>query len=311
MMRVVPTVRIAWAAVLGLLLVLAAAPAALAQEIEPRAYANIPTGLNFVAVGYAYSHGDISVDSSVPLEDASLGVHGTFLGYVRSFDFFGRSANVALALPYAWLSGSATFRGEAREREVSGFGDPRLRIAVNLYGAPALSTEEFKEYRQDLIIGVSVAVSAPLGQYDSDKLVNIGTNRWAVKPEIGLSKAWGPLVLELAAGVLFFTTNDDFFGGRTLEREPLYSVQGHVIYNFGHGIWGAVDVVGYRGGRTSVDGKKGDDIQETVRAGATLSFAIGPHSSIKLYGITGAYARIGASMHTGGIAWQVRWGGGP
>jgi hypothetical protein len=75
---------------------------------------------------------------------------------VRSFDFFGRSANVAVVVPYAWLSGSATFRGDQVEREVSGFGDPRLRIAVNLYGAPALSLEAFADYRQDLIIGVSV-----------------------------------------------------------------------------------------------------------------------------------------------------------
>jgi hypothetical protein len=311
MMRVVRIFGLALALATGFLALVAVAPAVRAQEIEPRAYANIPTGLNFVAVGYAYSQGDISVDSSVPLEDASLRIHGAFLGYVRSFDFFGKSANVAVALPYAWLSGSATFRGEAVEREVSGFGDPRLRISVNLYGAPALSVEEFADYHQDLIVGASVAVGVPLGQYDSDKLVNIGTNRWAVKPEIGVSKAWGPLILELAAGVAFFMPNDDFLGGRTLERAPVYSVQGHLIYNFVRGIWGAIDVVGYRGGRSSVDGKKGDDIQENVRVGVTLSFAIGPHSSIKLYGSTGAYVRTGTNMNTGGIAWQVRWGGGP
>jgi hypothetical protein len=132
-----------------------------------------------------------------------------------------------------------------------------------------------------------------------------------VKPEIGVSKAWGPLILELAAGVAFFMPNDDFLGGRTLERAPVYSVQGHLIYNFVRGIWGAIDVVGYRGGRSSVDGKKGDDIQENVRVGVTLSFAIGPHSSIKLYGSTGAYVRTGTNMNIGGIAWQVRWGGGP
>ena len=307
MMRAVRSFRLALAIASGVLALLMTAPGARAQEIEPRAYANIPIGLNFVAVGYAYSHGDIAVDSSVPLEDASLRIHATFLGYVRSFDFFGRSANVAVAVPYAWLSGSATFRGDQVEREVSGFGDPRLRIAVNLYGAPALSLEAFADYRQDLIIGVSVTVGVPLGQYDSDKLVNIGTHRWAVKPEIGISKAWGPLTLEAAAGVVFFTENDDFFHGHTLERAPIVSVQGHLIYNFYRGLWAALDVVGYRGGRTTVDGKEGDDIHENVRVGLTFSFPVTQHSSIKLFGSTGAYARTGATMTTGGIAWQVRW----
>ena len=73
----------------------------------------------------------------------------------------------------------------------------------------------------------------PLGQYDSDKLVNLGTNRWSVKPELGISKVWGPLTLEAAAGVTFYTTNDDFFGGKRREQEPLYSIQGHLIYNSG------------------------------------------------------------------------------
>ena len=307
MMPAVRTARFALAVVAGLMALFAPVPTARAQEIEPRAYANIPIGLNFVAAGYIYSSGDIAVDSSVPLEDASLRVHGAFLGYVRSFDFFGRSANVALAVPYAWLTGSATFRGDQVEREVSGFGDPRLRIAVNLYGAPALSLEEFKDYQQDLIIGVSVTVSVPLGQYESDKLVNIGTNRWAVKPEVGLSRAWGPFILEAAFGVVFFTENDDFLRGRTLERAPIYSLQGHAIYNIYRGIWAAFDIVGYRGGRTTVDGKEGEDIHENLRVGVTLSFPVTQRSSIKLYGSTGAYQRTGANMNTGGFAWQVRW----
>jgi hypothetical protein len=309
MMRTVPPVRIAPAAALGLVLLLTAS-VSFAQEIEPRAYSNIPTGLNFLAIGYAYSQGDVAFDASVPLEDASLRVHGTFLGYVRSFEFFGKSANAAIAIPYGWVSGEATFRGQPREREVNGFADPRLRLSVNLYGAPALSSEEFASYQQDLIVGVSVAVSVPLGQYDGDKLVNIGTNRWAVKPEIGLSKAWGPLTLELAAGVTFFTANDDFLGGRTLERAPLYSLQGHLIYSLPYGIWAALDAVGYRGGRTTLDGERGEDVQENVRVGLTMSFPLTRHSSVKLYGSTGVHARVGTSFNTVGIAWQVRWGGG-
>ena len=309
-MLAVSTVRTGFAIGAALLGLLGAVPHGAAQQIEPRAYSNIPVGLNFVAVGYIYSQGDIATDASVPLQDASLTVHATALGYVRSFDFLGKSASVAVVWPYAWVSGEATFRGQPREREVSGLADPFVRLSVNLYGAPALTLEEFAGYRQDLIVGASLAVGVPLGQYESSKLVNIGTNRWSFKPEIGLSKAWGRITFELAAGATFFTANDDFLVDQTLERAPIYSLQAHVIYSFPLGIWAAVDAVGYRGGRSTVDGVKGEDLQENVRVGLTVAFPVTRHNSIKLYGSTGAYARTGSNFNMGGIVWQFRWGGG-
>lgn len=130
--------------------------------------------------------------------------------------------------------------GQQRERKVSGLNDPRFRFSVNFYGAPALSLKDFANYKQDVIIGASVQVSAPLGQYDKDKLVNIGNNRWSVKPDIGISKAWGALTLELSTGVRFFSKNDDYFGGTKLEQDPVSSTQLHVTYNFGRGVWAAL-----------------------------------------------------------------------
>jgi hypothetical protein len=307
MMPAVPTARVALAVAAGVLALLATSPTARAQEIEPRAYSNIPVGLNFMALGYVHSQGDLSFDASVPIEDAHLRVDGTFLAYVRSFGFFGRSASVAVAFPYAWLAGEATFRGERAERRIDGLADPKMRLTLNLYGAPALTVEEFPEYKQNLVVGVSLAVSAPLGQYDSRHLLNVGTNRWAVKPEIGLSKAWGPLILETAAGVTFYTPNNDFLRNRKLERAPVYSVQAHLIYNLPLGIWAAVDAVGYRGGRITLDGVEGESMQENLRVGLTFSFPITRHSSIKVSGSTGAYARSGGNFNTGGIAWQVGW----
>jgi hypothetical protein len=97
---------------------------------------------------------------------------------------------------------------------------------MNFIGAPALTAAEFKDYRQNFILGASLRVTAPLGQYDSDKLVNIGTNRWSLKPEIGFSKAFGRWTVELAPAVTFYTDNGDFFGGQTRAVAPLYSVQG-------------------------------------------------------------------------------------
>jgi hypothetical protein len=110
-----------------------------------------------------------------------------------------------------------------------------VRLSVNFYGAPALVLPEFKSYEQDLIVGASLQVSVPAGQYDDTKLVNIGTHRWFFKPELGVSKALGPWTLEFTAAAALFTDNNDFFNGNTRSQDPLYSFQGHAIYNFSSG----------------------------------------------------------------------------
>jgi hypothetical protein len=282
---------------------------AAAQELEPRAYANTPVGMNFLIAGYGHTHGDVAFDASVPIEDARLTVHGAFLAYARAIDVWGRAGKLDVVLPYAWLSGNALVNGELQERDVSGFADPRARFSVLLYGGPALTMAEFANYQQDFVVGASLAVTIPVGQYDGSKLVNIGTHRWSVKPEIGVSKTLGPWTVELDGSVAFFTTNHDFFGGRTLSRDPLFALQGHAIYHTRLGLWAALDATYYVGGRTIVDDKPGER-QESVRVGATIAIPIDRHQSIKLYGSIGALARAGGSFDTAGIAWQFRWGGG-
>jgi hypothetical protein len=286
------------------------APAALAQEIEPRTYSNTPIGVNFLLAGYGHAEGGVATDPSIPLENANLRTHSTVFAYARSFEVGGQSGKFDLIVPYGWVSGTAEFAGQPREREVSGFGDPKLRFSLNFYGAPALSLPDFASYRQDLIVGASVQVSVPSGQYDADKLVNIGTNRWFVKPEIGFSKAWGPWTLELATAATFFADNDDFLGGKTREQDPIYSVQGGLIYGFRNGIWVAFNGTYFTGGRTTVDGAEGDDLQKNSRAGLTVALPVDRHNSVKLYASTGLSTRTGTDFDTVGILWQYRWGGG-
>jgi hypothetical protein len=281
-----------------------------AQELEPRAYGNAPVGLNFLIMGYGYSEGGVVADPSIPLTDASIHVHSTVLAYARSVDMWGRSGKFDVMLPYASLSGTADVAGQPREREVSGLGDPRLRISINLQGAPAMSLQQIAGYRQNLIVGASVQVWVPVGQYDSDKVVNIGTHRWAVKPELGISKASGPWTLELSGAAAFYQDNDDFLDGQTREQDPIYSVQGGITYSFRSGAWLAVSGTYYTGGRTTVDGKKGDDLQENSRLGMTLSLPVSRRNSIKLYAHTGVSTRTGSDFDAGGIVWQYRWGGG-
>ncbi|HYS50449.1 MAG TPA: transporter, partial [Burkholderiales bacterium] len=200
--------------------------------------------------------------------------------------------------------------GQESSATRSGMADPVLRLAINLIGAPALSPEKFREYRQDTIVGTSLVVSAPWGQYDGTKLVNIGTNRWSYKPEIGVSQGLGAWILEGAFGVTFFSDNDDFFGGQTRKQDPLYAVQGHVIYAFNPGLWAALNSTYYAGGRTAVNGVLNNDLQQNSRWGATLSKSVDRRNSFKLYFSSGASARTGTNFTTLGFAWQHAWGAG-
>ena len=170
--------------------------------------------------------------ASSPIKDAELEIQYGILAYARALDIWGKSGKIDVIVPHADLSGSAMVADQSRERNVSGLVDPRVRFSVNLYGAPALSLQEFANYQQDLIIGASVQVSAPFGQYDNEKLINLGSNRWFVKPDVGISKVLGDLVVELSTGVFLFSDNDEFFGDKEMEQDPVYTTQLHITYNF-------------------------------------------------------------------------------
>ena len=215
-----------------------------------------------------------------------------------------------MIVPYSSFLGSALVNGQVKAREMSGFNDLKARVSINFYGAPALSVKEFAQYKQDLLLGASLQVAAPLGQYDDTKLVNLGNNRWSFKPELGISKAWGAWTVEVAPGVTFYSKNTDFFNGGTLQQDPLYSVQAHVVYGFKSGIWLALDSTYFSGGRTTVNGVRSQNLQSSTRGGLTLALPVDRNNSIKLYASGGASTRTGTEFNVVGIAWQYRWGGG-
>jgi hypothetical protein len=283
---------------------------AYAQDIEPRAYSNAPVGVNFFIAGYAYTRGGLAFDSSLPLANPNLSTSSAVVSYATVLDLWGKSAKFDVIVPYTWLSGSAEYQGQSIERIVDGFGNPAFRLSVNFYGAPALSAKEFASWEQDLIIGASLRVWPPCSQYNDSKLVNIGTHRWTFKPEIGISKAVGPWTLEVAAAAMFFTDNDDFFGGNSLSQNPIYSLQGHLVYGFRSGIWVSVDATYFAGGRTTLNGVRNADLQQNSRFGGTVAFPVDRANSVKFYLSSGLSARTGNEYDLAGVAWQHRWGRG-
>jgi len=293
-------------------MLIAGVSTARAQDIEPRAYSNAPIGVNFLISGYAYTQGGLAFDGSLPVQDPDLKTSGAVLAYVRTLDLWGMSGKFDAIVPYTWLSGTAraVSTGETIQREVDGPADARFRLSVNLYGAPALTLKEFRDWQQDLIVGVSLQVSVPTGQYDPSRLINIGTNRWSFKPEVGVSKAVGPWTLEFSAAVSLYTDNTDFLDGKNRSQDPVYSVRGHAIYSFLSGIWASLDATYFTGGRTTINGALSNDLQQNWRVGGTLAFPVDARNSIKLYASSGVFARTGNDFDLAGIAWQYRWGGG-
>ncbi len=277
------------------------------QELEPRAYAVAPVGLNFIALGMGYSEGDVLPDPSVPLEDAEAKFESMALAYVRTLDFQGRAAKFQVVLPYVWLSAKGNFLGKDEERDDSGLADPRFRFTVNLYGGPALSLKEFAAYKPETNIGLSFLVTAPWSKYDDERLANIGTNRWSFKPELGISRVWKRWTFELAAGATVYTTNNDFYGEQKVEQDVIYSAQSHAIYIFRPGLWGSLGATYYRGGQTTVDGVKKDNKLDNWRFGFTMAVPLDRQNSLKFYGNTGVFKRTGTDFDAVGMAWQYRW----
>ena len=280
------------------------------QQLEPRNYANVPVGMNFLIAGYVQASGGYSADPALPLTDAHLKVQTPVVAYARSLDVAGKSAKIDVVAAGGCVTGNALFNGAPVSRDVCGLLDPAVRFSMNFYGAPALSLEEFREYRQDLVVGGSLQVQAPLGQYDPSRLVNLSTNRWTFRPEIGVSKRIRPLTVEVALGASLFTTNDNYFGGKRREQDPIYNSQLHLIYEFSGGTWAAFNATYYTGGRTTVNGVENNDELGNSRAGLTLAFPVDRRNSVKLYASRGISVRTGTDFDLYGVAWQHRWGGG-
>jgi hypothetical protein len=295
------------AAVPAVLLGLLLSSPATAQELEPRAYSPAPIGTQFLLVGYGHQTGDVSADPAVPIQNIKATINSASLGYGYTFDLAGRQASAALVLPYVHADVSGEVSEASREVTRSALADLRLRFWVGLAGAPALTPRQFAARKRGALLGAALIIVAPTGQYDPDRLINIGTNRWAFKPEVGLSYPTGPWTLEGAAGVWLFTTNHDHFGGGRLEQDPLASFQAHVSYTFRPGLWLSGSATYFVGGRTARNGVEQDTLQRNTRYGLTLSLPLGQRQSAKLAWATGLSTHRGGDFTTFAVAWQRVW----
>jgi len=287
---------------------LAAAGTASAQELEPRAYSPSPLGTNFFGIVLGNSQGGVLFDPAVPITDADASINTASLAYGRTFGLWGRQGLVTVAVPYAWGDVEGFVAEEARRVTRSGLADARVKASLNLLGSPALDRKAFAAASRGTILGLSLTVQAPVGEYDNTKLINLGTNRWSFKPEVGVSVPVGRWFLDAYAGAWFFTDNDEFYPGEVTRRQdPVTTFQLHAGYTFRSRSWVAFDATWYGGGASTSDDGPPSERLSNSRIGATLAIPITARQSLKIGASTGASARVGSDFDSVAVAWQMLW----
>jgi hypothetical protein len=289
------------------------------QDLAPRAYLITPVHTNAVTLTYGFFDGSITFDGTVPITGATARFNVSIINFSHSLNFFGRSANMLVSLPY----GVGNFRGNVMGAETlayrSGLLPAIIRFSVNLKGGQAMNVQEFRNWSQKTLLGVSLKFLPLTGQYDPTKLINLGNNRWAFKPELGYSRRWGHLLLDGYGGAWFYTKNREFFshnqfspGPNTQTQSPMGSFEGHLSYDFKPRLWFSLDGNYWFGGSTSVNGLQAPGtVQRNSRVGLTASIPISKRQSVKVSYNNGAYIKYGGNFQNISVGWQYAWVGRP
>ena len=286
----------------------------LAQDLAPRAYVITPVHSNAVTLTWAFYDGGLNFSGTIPIT-ASGTYNVPIVSYYHSLNFFGRSANITSSLPYGVGTFQAAALGKHASAYRSGLLDLGVRFSVNLLGGPSMSGEQFLKWKQKTILGLSLRMIAPTGQYSSKQLINWGINRWAFKPELGYSRRWGNWVVDGYGGVWFYTANSSEFHiplPAQQTEEPIGSLEGHLSRDFGRGTWVSLDGNFWWGGVTTLNGIRNPGTRQTSsRLGATAAWRFSKHQSLKVSYSGGTYVRFGGDYHNVSFAWQYSWTGKP
>ncbi|RPH41972.1 MAG: transporter [Planctomycetota bacterium] len=283
-----------------------------AQDMEPRRWTHLPVGTNAADLTYVYTTGDIHVEPALQIEDAELDLHSGTPAYHRYFGLGDMTARADVQLPIQSGRWHGLLAGVPRTVTRDGLGDPRVRLSLNFAGAPALEAEPFQEYIRNHDVrttaGVGLAVRLPFGEYDDDKLINLGDHRFEFQTQMGVVHTRGPWSFELTGSLFLFTENDDFFNGNRLEKDPLYAIQGHVVRTFDGGFWVSAGASYGWGGETEINGVGNDDIRSNLLYGVLAGFSI-----FSLQGFRAGYIRqealnnVGADVHNLVVGWGTRF----
>ena len=277
------------------------------QELEPRALTNIPVGTNFLIAGYGFAKGNILLDPAIPIEDLNSNNHVTFAAYVRSINFFGLSAKVDAVIPFAMSDFEGNIDGDYNSSSKNGMGDIRIRLSFNFIGSRAMNSSDFSKYKSKQISGISIQLITPTGNYNSDDLINLGSNRWALRSQWGFSRSFVNWIVETYVGLWLFTDNNNFLNGNILSQKPLYTFKVHFIRELPRKMWISLNTGYGIGGRTSINGYQRDTEISTLRFGLIYALPLAKKHSLKFAYISGVRFNRGGDFDAVSISYQYRW----
>ena len=297
--------RVVGMAVILLVIAAASASPCRGQDLEPRAYAASPEGAFFVVVGLGRSTGSVVTDPTLPVQNVEAAIYAVPLGVGYTFNLLGKLALVTAAVPVSRGDVSGEVGEETRSVSRSGLVDMRAKFSLNLRGNPPMPARAFAVSPRKVIVGTSLTMVAPTGQYKGTQLINLGNHRWAFKPELGVSVPKGRWDFDAYAGVWLFTDNDDFYpGGRERTQEAVVALQAHTSYTVRPRLWLAFDATWYQGGAAEVVGAAPTGGMNNTRMGATLSLPLARSQSIKVAYSSGVAVRTGTNFRTLSVGWQ-------
>ena len=286
----------------------------MAQDLEPRRWSHLPSGLNVFGLAGGWTDGEIFFDPVLLLEDVTFDLYVTGAGYARTFGLFGKSSRIDFNLPYASGRWEGLVDGQYASIRRRGALDPRIRFSVNLYGAPALRGSDFVQFKGDnpvnTTIGAALAVTLPFGDYDKTKLINLGGNRMVYRPQLGILHQRRNWQFELTGSVFLFETNDEFWNGNVLKQDPLWFAQAHVIYSFRPGWWASVSGGFAHGGRSEVSGVPKIDDRRSRYIALSLGVPINQQQGLKFTYLTSdTHIETGVNTNALLMGWTFVWGG--
>jgi hypothetical protein len=282
-----------------------------AQFTDPRNYENFPVGVNQIELGYDYVRADDSIDPSLVILGAHLNLNQWTISYTRYFSLFGRTAWVAPSIPLAELNGAVS--GTNVSGSVGGAGDSGYEFAWLLKGGPALSPAEFGQYKPVTVVGVSLSVTAPTGLYRADKILNLGSDRWSFRPEVGLSHPFGPeqkWALDAYANCYFYTDNTSYRGAEVLRQEPLPAFEGHLSYAFRESVVGSLDARYSFRGETSLNGQDQNDSQKNFIIGSEWIVTVNAKNQLTFIFEKATVHVSGPSVTGATVRYDYYWGRG-
>lgn len=278
-----------------------------AQELTPRTYWPAPKGTKVAVVGYSYATGDVLFDPSIPLYGVESRINAGILAYLQTLSLWGRTTNILVELPYSWGTTEGILVDDPARRDFSGFGDLGITLTINLLGAPSLTPKDFVELRAKPhpILGAGLKVVAPTGKYESDRLINVGSNRWMARAQLGsIIPLKHKLQLEFAASAWFLGDDDDFLPGKK-EQEPVFAAEVHLVKRFKPGFWASLDLTYFTGGRQTIGGNRLGDVQRNLKIGGTVVVPFRGRQAIKVGYANGVVTKFGTDFSQLLVTYQV------